>query len=95
MKPALIKSLTLIINQILATGIFPDKLKIAKVIPIFKKGDSTQFGNYRPISLIPVISKVIEKIIYAQLDICLKTQNLLFDNQCGFRIEHTTEFAAL
>ena len=46
---------TLIINQYLTTGIFPDKLKVAKVIPIFKKGDKTKFDNYRPISILPAI----------------------------------------
>ena len=63
-KPVLTKSLTLITNQILTTGIFPDKLKIAKVIPIYKKGEETLFCNYRPISILPAISKVIETIIY-------------------------------
>ena len=63
----LVKPLALLAKQTLNFGIFPDKLKIAKVIPIFKKGDSTQFTNYRPISLLPVISKVLEKIIYKQL----------------------------
>ena len=86
------KSLTLITNQTLATGIFHDKLKIAKVKKFFVKGDNTQFGNYRTISLLPVISKVIEKIIYTQLDIFLKAQNLLFDNQYGFRTKHSTGF---
>ena len=61
----LVKPLTLLAKQTLNSGFFPEKLKIAKVIPIFKKGDSTQFTNYRPISLLPVISKVglLEKII--------------------------------
>ena len=94
MKLAL-KSLTLITNQILATGIFHDKLKIAKVMKFFLKGDNTKFCNYRTISLLPVLSKVIEKIIYTQLDIFLKAQNLLFDNQYGFRTKHSTGFDAL
>ena len=64
--PVIIKPLTLLINQVLNTGTFPDKLKIAKVIPIFKKGDPSLFENYRPISLLPVISKVLEKIIALQ-----------------------------
>ena len=51
-EPAIIKSLTLIINQVINTGIFPDKLKIAKVIPILKNDDPTLFNNYRPISLL-------------------------------------------
>ena len=65
--PVIIKPLTLLINQVLHTGIFPDKLKIAKVIPIYKKGDPQLFENYRPISLLPTISKVLEKIIHKQL----------------------------
>ena len=64
---SIIKPLILVINQIFNTGIFPDNLKIAKVVPIFKKGDDTLPNNYRPISLLPVISKVIEKIICNQL----------------------------
>ena len=57
----------LIIRQVLNTGIFPEKLKIAKVIPIFKKGDEEFFNNYRPISILPAISKIIEKVIYQQI----------------------------
>ena len=62
-EPVIIKPLTLLINQVLNTGTFPDKLKIAKVIPIFKKGDPSLFQNYRPISLLPAISKVLSTII--------------------------------
>ena len=94
-KPVLTKSFTLIINQILTTGVFPDKLKTAKVIPIYKKGDETLFCNYRPISILPAISKVIETIIYDQLNSFLKRHKLIYDNQYGFRKEHSTEFAAL
>ena len=59
----LIKPLTIIINQILETGLFPDKPKIAKVSPLFKKGDPTLLTNYRPISLLPSLSKIFEKVI--------------------------------
>ena len=62
LKDSLIKPLTLIINKILYTGVFPSQLKIAKVIPIFKKDDNKMFNNYRPISLLPVLSKVVEKV---------------------------------
>ena len=65
-KYELAKPLTLNTNQVLSSGIFPDKLKIAKVIPIFKTGDDTDVNNYRPISLLPAISKIIEKVIYNQ-----------------------------
>ena len=62
-EPAITKPLTILINQVLHVGVFPDKLNIAKVIPIYKKGDKRIFGNYRPISLLPTISKVLERII--------------------------------
>ena len=94
-KPVLIKSFTLITNQILTTGIFPDKLKTAKVIPIYKKGEETLFCNYRPISILLTISKLIKTIIYDQLDSFLKRYKLMYDSQYGFRKEHSTEFAAL
>ncbi len=51
----------------LNTGIFPEKLKIAKIIPVHKKEDDTLFTNYRPISLLPTISKIFETIIFKQL----------------------------
>ena len=56
-------SITLIINQCLTTGIFPNKLKIAKVVPVFKKGDNELLNNYRPISVLPSISKIFETVI--------------------------------
>ena len=55
------KPLTCIINQYLKTGRCPSKLRVAQIIPIFKKGDEHDFNNYRPISLLPSISKVFEK----------------------------------
>ncbi len=51
----------------LTTGIFPDKLKTAKVIPLHKKDEETLFTNCRPISLLPAISKIFEKVIFKQL----------------------------
>ena len=57
-------SITLIINQSLTTGIFPERLKIAKVIPIYKKDYVKMFENYRPISTLPAISKILEKTIF-------------------------------
>ena len=59
---AIVKPLTLIINQSFYNGIFPNKLKIAKVIPLYKKGPSEILDNYRPISLLTAISKVFEKV---------------------------------
>ena len=94
-EPAIITSLTLVINQVLNTGIFRDKLNMAKVTPIYKKGDPTLFKNYRSISLLPSISKVLEKIIVTQLSSYFNEAKLCFDNQYGFRPKHCTEYAAL
>ena len=58
-KHDICKPITLIINQSLYTGIFPNKLKLAKVIPIYKKGDNTKLDNYRLISILPAISKIL------------------------------------
>ena len=58
-KHDICKPITLIINQSLYTGIFPNKLKLAKVILIYKKGDNTKLDNYRPISILPAISKIL------------------------------------
>ncbi len=77
------------------TGIFPDKLKIAKIILIFKKDDETQFTNYRPISLLPTISKICEKTIFKQLYKFFLDNKLLYDSQYGFREGHSTEYATL
>ena len=89
--PSVAVPLTLIINQSLNTGIFPDRLKIAKVIPLFKKGDNHIFDNYRPISLLPSISKVFEKIASIQLYKYFVDNNLLYKSQYGFRKHHSKE----
>ena len=94
-KDVLVQPLTIIINQCLKSGIFPDKLKIAKVIPVYKKGDNSSINNYRPISLLPVISKLFERIIHTQLMEYFQSNNLLFSHQYGFRQGHSTEFAII
>ena len=94
-KHVILKSLTLIINQIINTGVFPNKLKIAKITPIFKKDDRTLFTNYRPISLLQFFSKVIEKVICIQINDFFVENNFFFNHQCGFRSGHSTELAAL
>ncbi len=77
-KDAIIKPLVVIINQMLKTGIFPDKLRLAKIVPILKKDDDSLFTNYRPISLLPAISKVFEKVIYKQLYNFFQSQKNVF-----------------
>ena len=92
---AISKSITLIINQSLRTGIFPDKLKIAKVIPIFKKDSKKLIKNYRPISVLPVISKIFEMANHEQLSDYFTTNSLFCKQQYGFMKNASTELAAL
>ena len=87
--------MTIIINQMLHSGIFPDALKVSKVIPLYKKDDKQLFSNYRPISLLPSISKIFEKVILLQLTEYLDKNNILHQNQYGFRKNHSTELASL
>ena len=82
------KPLTIIINQSLKTGIFPDALKVAKVKPLFKKGDNCCLNNYRPISVLPTISKIFERVMYIQLYTFFNVNNLLSEQQYGFRSQH-------
>ena len=77
------------------TGIFPDTLKIAKVIPIHKTGSRTDVSNYRPISLLSLFSKVYEKIMYSRLVSFLSKYNLIYTRQYGFRPQHSCEHALL
>ena len=95
LEPLLSKPLALIINQSLAMGIFPDKLKIAKVIPIHKKNDIHLMENYRPISILPSISKVFERVVHEQIYSYFLNNNLLSSSQYGFRKQHSTEHAVL
>lgn len=79
-----------IINLSLSTGIVPTHMKTAKVIPIFKTGDSESFNNYRPISLLPAFSKILEKVVYSQTMSFLNKFNILYNLQFGFRKKHST-----
>ena len=79
--------LSIIFNQSLESGIFPDKMKIAEIIPLYKNKEEDLVNNYRPISLLMTISKILEKIIYTNLYRFLTQYNLFFDSQYGFRTE--------
>ena len=94
-KHVLVKPLTLLINQTLTTGEFPNELKISKVKPLFKTGDTLQINNYRPISLLPSVSKNYEYFIFDQLLDYMETNELLSLQQFGFRRGYSTELAAL
>ena len=79
----------------LTSRIFPDAFKLSKVIPLFKKGDSSFLVNYRLISLLPTISKVFELVIHDQMYKYFNQFNLLAEQQYCFRKQHSTEYAAL
>ena len=85
----------IIINQTITTDIFPNQLKIAKVVPIFKKNVQTDVKNYRPISVLPTISKIFENVMQTQLMEYFTSHNLLASQQYGFRSNRSTEFATL
>ena len=82
--PLILSLITLILNQLLSTGIFPDRLKIAEIIPLFKREDPHKLGNYRPISLLPAFSKIYEKAVFLQLYEYFNKNNLLYKSQYGF-----------
>ena len=87
------KPLSHVINLSLASGIVPNDLKSARVTPIFKSGDAHNFENYRPISILPVISKIFEKCVHVQLMKYLESNHLLASNQFGYRSKRSTELA--
>nr|CAH7761994.1 unnamed protein product [Callosobruchus chinensis] len=87
--------LTYLINMSLVEGIFPDCLKIAKVVPIFKNGNKQQVSNYRPISILSSISKVVERVIFDKIVDFLNINKVLTDNQHGFRKNRSTQTAIL
>jgi len=91
--PYVLSLLTYTFNKILSTGIFPERLKFSEVTPLFKKGDITEFSNYRPISLLTSFPKIIEKIIYKRLYSYLNGNNVLVDDQYGFREKLSTKMA--
>ena len=94
-QEVLYKPLTMLINQTIATGYFPEELKLSRVKPLYKNGDSTLISNYRPISLLPSLSKVYECVIFDQLFQYMSNNNLLNLSQYGFTPGHLTELAAL
>eukprot|EP00794_Sanderia_malayensis_P000789 gene789-79_t len=82
-----------LINKSLQASLFPTSEKCGKITPVFKSGNSTLLDNYRPITVIPALSKVIEKIVYNQLSQYLESNGLLCPRQFGFRQGRSTQHA--
>ena len=77
------------------SGTFPDDWKCARVTPLFKQGEASDLNNYRPISVISVMAKVFERIVYDQLYNCLSNEDIISTHQSGFRSLHSTVTALL
>ena len=88
--PVIISQLKHLLNLCIASAIFPSSLKVAVITPVFKGGSKTSFSSYRPISVLPTISKILEMIMYRQLLTFVNHHNILFDHQFGFRAKHST-----
>ncbi len=86
-----------VVNTSLLSGTFPNSLKTAVVKPFLKKRnlDNTMLSNYRPISNLPFIGKIIEKVVFNQLNNYLNSNGYLDNFQSGFRVHHSTETALI
>ncbi len=96
-SPTLLPALTHIINTSLLKGTFPTAFKQARVTPLLKKPslNTSLIENYRPISLLPFIVKMLERVVFNQVSLFLSQNNKLDANQSGFRSDHSTETALL
>lgn len=93
MCAAITKPITTLANKMLSEGVFPDSLKRTIILPIHKKGSKNQIENYRPISILPAISKIFENILKTQLESYFNSNNLLSSNQHGYSEGRSTETA--
>ena len=94
-KNELLPAITHIINLSIRDNLFPSKWKCAKIIPLHKKDEVTYPQNYRPVALLPILSKILEKAVYIQLVSYLEENNLLHPSHHGFRSKHNTSTALL
>lgn len=83
--PVIAEPLVSIINIIIETGHFPNALKLSRVVAIFKKGNKQNVEDYRPISMVPWFSKIIESILAKRITDYFISKNLFFPKQYGFQ----------
>ena len=93
--PIIVPHVVKIINKSFELGICPNFLKLAKVIPIFKAGRKLEVTNYRPISLLPTLSKIFEKLMHARLFSFLETHKVIYDSQFGFQKGKSTNHSLI
>ena len=94
-KPDILPALTHIVNLSIATGVFPTFWKKSKIIPLHKKEDLLNPKNYRPVAIIPIFSKILEKIVFNQVVEYLATNNLIHPNHHAYRADHNTTTALI
>ncbi|KAL0852556.1 hypothetical protein ABMA27_016975 [Loxostege sticticalis] len=95
LKELIVEKLVITINKCFKAGIFPDSLKVAKVNPIYKAASRSDSSNYRPISVLPVISKIFERLLYNRLSDHLTQKEFVIEEQYGFRPKSSTLTAAI
>ena len=95
LRQELAQPLTALFNACLRESRWPDSFKLARVIPVPKKGDQKLVDNYRPISLLPAVSKILEKLVHRKMQEHMEARKLLSDNQFGFRKGRSTQQAIL
>ena len=91
--PYLCEPLCILINKSLESGVFPNLMKLAEVVPLYKGKSRDQETNYRPISLLTTMSKVMEKVVYKRVYDFLTSTGQICDTQYGFRSKHTCDHA--
>ena len=91
----ILPALEYIVNESLKSGQFPTVMKLAEVVPLFKSGPQYLVGNYRPISLLMTISKVLEKVVYNRVYSFLNDTGQIYEGQYGFRADHSCEHACI
>ena len=89
-KPHIVPAVTHIINLSIQTSTFPEDWKYSKIVPLYKKDDPLNAKNYRPVALIPVISKVLERVIFMQIVQYMESNNLFHSSHHGYRAGHNT-----
>ena len=87
--------LEILFHKCIKEGVFPDSYKIAEVIPLFKGGDKEDRSCYRPISLLPTISKILERVLAKRVIKFLTKFDILSDDQFGFRAKFSTEYVIM
>ena len=83
--------ITWIINSSISENTVPSEMKLARVKPLYKKNSNLEVGNYRPVSILSIVSKILERAVYVRLEIFLVDNNILYDYQSGFRRSYSTD----